>query len=456
MKPYSITSWRSRIRQAAVILLLLCSTALLAWLGNRYHASYDWTQNQRNSLSEASREILHTLEGPVRIQAYVPADHTLRENIRRLVAKYRQHHAQTTLEFFNPADVPHLVEKLDIHPAGELVIEYAGQQGKLRTLNEQHLSSALLTLSHSNDTWLAFLEGHGERHIHRQGNRDLSSFARQLQRRGIHTQSLDLSETGVIPDNTDILVIADPRTPFSANEVALIRDYVSNGGNLFWLQDDAEQPPEPIGLAGLARELGITFLPGMVVSANTPQLGVKNPGVIIVEQYAQAHDITRELAQRTVFPFCTGLEITAGTGWDASPLIQSSTSSWTETGDLDTPPLRFDENSNERRGPVTLAVALSREQTGQQTTQRIVVSGDADFISNAIVANGANQLLGNNLVYWLAHQDHFIQIQPPQAQDLVLTINDLQLSLYAFGFPFVLPALLLGAGAVIYRRRQRY
>ncbi|MCK5092324.1 MAG: hypothetical protein KAR30_07320, partial [Gammaproteobacteria bacterium] len=166
--------------------------------------------------------------------------------------------------------------------------------------------------------------------------------------------------------------------------------------------------------------------------------------------------------QGTLFPFTMALKADQQAAaqenrWDIENLLETDRQSWTETGILTTPPLQFNQNTDEVAGPLTIGLSLTRTAPSSdiEKQQRIVVIGDGDFLSNAYLANGGNQFLGNSIIHWLGNQDSFIQIQPINRPDLDLVLSDSMIMLYTFVFPFALPVIFFAAGFIIRRYRAR-
>jgi ABC-type uncharacterized transport system involved in gliding motility auxiliary subunit len=92
--------------------------------------------------------------------------------------------------------------------------------------------------------------------------------------------------------------------------------------------------------------------------------------------------------------------------------------------------------------------------------QRVVVVGNANFLSNTFIGNGGNLDLGVNIVNWLAGDDRLITIQPRLLKDVNVIIpsdpwNRFVAIAVFFGFRLVLPILLLVAGIAIWWRRRK-
>ena len=152
--------------------------------------------------------------------------------------------------------------------------------------------------------------------------------------------------------------------------------------------------------------------------------------------------------------------------WQAEALFSSYGKSWSETGGL-TEEMEFDSSSGDVAGPVTIAVALHRTNqntdqhtdkpgTTQNQSQRVVVVGDSDFLSDSYLGSGANLNLGLNIFNWLIGDDDFVSIEVKPSPDTKLELDEIQLLIIGFGFFLVLPLLLLITGFRIwYIRKNR-
>jgi ABC-type uncharacterized transport system involved in gliding motility auxiliary subunit len=428
------------------------SILLLGWLSTQYVYQADWTAGARNTVSEETRRLLGEIPDPVSITAFVRADDLLEKQIRDLVGSYQRFKDDISLEFVNPDTAPERVRELGIASGGELVMHYQGRREHIQTLSEQQLTNALLRLSRQEARWIVFLAGHGERAPAGETNHGLGIFGQELERKGLHVQTLSLVESG-IPANTHLLVIASPRVDLLPGEVDKLLAYVAQGGNLLWLAE----PGAVHGLEPLAEQLDIGILPGTVVDATTQMFGIDNPSFAVITGYPN-HAITSELNTVTVFPEAAALEINDTGSWTATPLLATLERSWTELGELEGQ-IQFDADGDERAGPLDIGVVLTRSQPGETADtaaeQRIVVIGDGDFLSNTYLGNAGNLGLGLNMVHWLSHDDSFIDIRIQSAPDRTLELGRIAQAVIGLGFFIGLPLTLLFSGIVIWLRRRR-
>ena len=436
---------------------LLIFMGLLAWLSTRYSFEADWSGSGRNTLSVDSRQLLDEMPDSIHITAFTTENSFVREHIQDLVSRYQRYKPEVELQFVNPDAEPDRVRELGITLDGELLLAYQGRSEKVQVLSEQNLTNALLRIARQQQRKVGFLSGHGERDPLGQANHDLGQFGKLLKQKGIELETLKLAEDPQFPADINLLVIADPRVSLLTGEIQLIHRYVQSGGNLLWLVE----PGSIAGLGPVAEALGVEVLPGTIVDATTQLFGIDDPKFALIPDYPM-HPITREISSLTLFPQAAALEVAAPQDWDAEPLLTTLGRAWTEIGPI-SGTIRFDEDSDERMGPLDIAYVFSRS-TSQKTTdgeenateQRAIVIGDSDFLSNAYLGNGANIDLGLNLFNWLNHDDQFITITARTASDVNLELGRIAQIVIGFGFLFGLPILLLGAGfGIWWRRRNR-
>jgi ABC-type uncharacterized transport system involved in gliding motility auxiliary subunit len=277
-----------------------------------------------------------------------------------------------------------------------------------------------------------------------------------LVERGLRPVPLPLANTGKVPDNADLVVIANPRVALAPALVDELVDYVARGGDLLWLAE----PGENAGLDALATALSLRVLPGTVVDASGSAFGLTDPSFVALAKYP-AHAITKGFALTTLLPQPAALAQLANPAWDVKPILRSSDKSWNETGHIpkageasDT--VRQEADEGEIAGPLDLGFALSRvsPRPGKRE-QRVVVIGDGDFLSNSFLGNGGNRELGQRVFDWLLGDDDQISVPDHSAPDRTLALSQTGLGVLGFVFLVALPLVIAGTGALIWWRRRR-
>lgn len=438
---------RLRIKNLFLTLILLTAIGMLAWLSTRYPLETDITANAGNTLSPASVKLLASMSDKLTITVYIKKDQPIRRQIAQLVDRYKRHKPDLDLVFIDPDTQPEKTRELAIGAAGAILIDYQGRTEKLTFIDESSLTNALLQLANAHERWITFLTGHGERSVEGQANFDLAQFGKELARRKINAQTINLATLPAIPDNSALLVMTAPAVPLLANEIEIINRYIDQGGNLLVLTD-----PDAKHLDILEQRLGIHRLPGAIMDGSTQLYGISDPSFVLVAEYAP-HAITQGFQTTTIYPAAAALEMDAESDFQAEAILSSADQSWTETGPIKGD-VQFDADGDEKQGPLPLAYALTRP--GNETTQqRIVVVGDGDFLSNAYIGNVGNLDMGLRMINWLIHDDRFIDIPAKTATDKSLQLTSTSVAVIGFGFLIVIPLVLMGTGFLIWRKRKQ-
>jgi ABC-type uncharacterized transport system involved in gliding motility auxiliary subunit len=286
---------RGRFSSIVRALLIAFAAVAVAFLSTRFGFEHDWSDANGASLSPPSIALLNTLDAPVEVVSYASRQNGLRAVIADFVERYRRAKPDVTLRFVDPDADPEAMRAAGVMVDGEMDLRYRDRSERLKVLSETEFSNALLRLSRARERIVAFLEGEGERQPLGKANADLGQFVAALADRGLRAVPLPLANTGKVPENADLVVVANPRValaPAVANELV---DYVDRGGNLLWLTE----PDENAGLDALADALSIRVLPGTVVDASGSAFGLGDPSFVALAKYPP-HAVTKNFLLTTL------------------------------------------------------------------------------------------------------------------------------------------------------------
>ena len=298
---------------------------------------------------------------------------------------------------------------------------------------------------------MAFSVGHGERsfgsalaeedyweefNARHQNNLSLVNLGFNL--KSIKPQDLHKNEV-------DILIIADPKIDFDSLEVSIVLDYLNQGGNLLiTLEEDF-----PKTLVPVLTTLGVKT-DRQLIEQNNPDLDKH----FIQAQFNSASELVpntwvKEYAIRYKTPVTMPETIgivpsdSIKTEFEIHKLLYSSRIIHSDT--VSTP----------------VMLMLSREHG--EGTQRIIVAGDTDFLSNREMnRRNIRNLNGRGLVpflfHWLSNGEFPLDTAPQKGKDIGLFLGEGEgkingiLKLIYMG---ILPGLLLVVGSVTLIRRKR-
>jgi len=442
-----------QLQKIIFIVLLLIAVGMLGWLSNKHSYQFDWTSNKRNTLSQNSIDLLHTLEQPVLVTVYIQDDETVHAAVKEIMQRYQREKDDFKFRLINPDIDFESAQQDGVERYGQIIIKYNNNKETIASLSEQTISSALLRLSRAGARKVVFLKGHGERSITDDDNTSYNKLVTELKTKGFSIEAHNLL-LSTLPADTAVLVLTAPDRKLLEGEIDHIKTYINDGGNLLWMMD----PGEMQGTEELATLLGIRFLPGIVVDNNTNlrnTLRIQHPAMIPVLDYV-AHPVTENIQYNTLFPISRGVE-QVDKQFNATLIALSLDQSWSETSTL-SDEIVFEPDSGDIKGPIGIIMALERSidklNNPDTTTQRVIISGDSDFLANSYIGVGANLALGLNMLNWLAGDDDLIAIEPRSAPDTQLQLDDTEIMLIGIGYFIVLPAGLILAGVVIWLRRR--
>ena len=437
------------------LLMLFVIIAICAWVTQKYHYSFDWTRDNRNTLTETSQKVLQQVEDTLLVTALARKAASERHAIKRQVNKYLKFKPDIDFKFLDADEQIVLAKELHLNSPNQIRIDYKGRFEIINRISESEITNAMQRLTRQTKPWIAFLSGHGERDPFDKSDQGFSRLKETLETSGVNVQDLNLLQTTIIPDNVSVLVLAAPQSILLAGEEKLILDFVNAGGNLLWLTDPTNKEDAHYPLDKLAETLGISWIDGTIIDANQELrsiLGIQHPAIVPVVEYQQ-HAITTSLKNQTLFPFARGIAIETPKGWHAKPLFYSLPGAWAETGSLSGESVVFNSNDGDTKGPLLMAASLSRALAEQE--QRITIIGDSDFASNIYIGNGANLTLVVSVLQWLAHDDQRIALLPYQPPDISIEFNNTEIAVLAAWYLLIAPLVVLLMGLFIGIRRRR-
>jgi len=419
-------------------------------------------------------------------------------------------------------ETPEQIQKeIDLKPELNryvMKLTYKGKSTYLRVFNDQmvwpsetEVSAAFKRLLQANMPVVAFVTGDGERKTGKKGDREYKTvttdktFRYALINQGFDVDTLSLN-TQNIPDNIKELVIADPQSELSAVAIQKIQAYIAKGGNLLI----AGEPGRQQMLNPLLKTLGVQLTNGMLTQTSEDYA----PTLVLPALTKTAIGFAKLLDKPSVDTLPVSMNGVAGlsyhdtSGFIIKPLLVTKaglvSNSMKRNPDLDLVNTKDADNANANGGvhaiamgggggfatavhvtsgahimaagggmhkvggkhpdstngsgeTFTTAVALTRQINGKE--QRIVISGDADFLSNSELGRYepkvSNFYFSTALFSWLNYGQFPIDTSRPDAKDNRVTVSTDHVSFLKIIYIYVLPGLILIFATIFLIRRKR-
>ena len=447
------------LQNSLFVVLWLALVLLVGALALKYHSAWDITQSNRNLLTTGSVNILKQMKSPIHITVFASKDNAssgdnFRQGIIHFVARYQREKSDIYLNFINPSEEPQIAQSQGVTKDGEVVVEYQKRSEHINPpFAEQEMTNLLVRLARTHQRAVMYLDGHDERSLIGKRTTDIGAFGMQLEKKGFKFANPNLVALPGVPLSGSMLVIGAPKKTVSVIEAQKIKIYLQAGGNLLWLLDDNNFH----GLNELADYLGLQVSAGTVVDPNSVPYG-GDARLAFASRYGE-HAITNKFMLRT--SFLDAHQVLAHdsfeNGWKVSQLVEVAPNGWLGV----TAPSKATPNFNpktDKRGPINIGIAL--ERIYGKKGQRVVVMGNANFLSDTFITSSANLDLGINIVNWLSGDDNLISIQPAPLKDVNVTVPSDRLNFLLAWFIFhafqwFIPVGLLVCGFLLWWVRKK-
>lgn len=480
---------------ASVVFLAICIT--LYAFARQWDVYADLTQEGRRELSPITVQVLQNLDEEVDVLCFFLAtDDRLvdmgRSNTRRFLDRLEAHTDHLNVEFLDPqVDRARLqgVGLQQVPPQGAIVVRRGNRQRVLNLdsanarVRERDFTNAMINVVRDRRPKLYFLTGMDERDIMDQSERGFSALRVMLEGEGYEVEQLELDLMAPeIPDDAEVIVINGPRRDLNARYVDPLRNYVEQGGRVLVMLDPWQRPPTAMGQEErlrpwLADQFGIQLGEGLVFSEDsqtqillshdsTPFTTAQDTGGQFMGCYNYEHDITRGFNQQMIFVLARPTYPTPHRPdrVTRSELIRTPPNFWGEQDVslvLETGQATME--SDDREGPVTLAMAATRKtdieigDTGQTRDARAVVIGSTEFASNAMlrqITSHQNFIL--NTMAWLTESEELIAMRPAASRAEAIILTSEQEQFIAWLATLGLLQICVAAGVVTYLVRRKY
>ena len=486
---YVLLQWRDIVaifhrRQArygtlatASLLLGLMIVVSVNYVLARQNKRWDLTAAKQHSLSPQTIRVLESLDSPIRVIVFAQEFDFGR--YRNRLGEYEYASSQVSIDYVDVDKNPALARAYEVQSYGTVVFEYNDRVERVVSDQEQDLTNALIKVVEGEELKVYFLQGHGERSPENTERDGYMRLAEALQLDNLAVERLPLSQTGSVPTDADVIVVAGPSTDLLPGEIDLLRTYLEEGGKALFLIDPPVGPDaiEPDLLISLIAEWGIEVGQDVVVDVSgLGQLLGTSVTVPVATTYPP-HGITDRFELLTAFPLTRSIrpiESGASNNRVAQTVVETSQASWSETNlaALDSGEVELNEAEGDLAGPISIAAAISipietempatnsdnesdeaSEDSSNQET-RIAVFGDSDFAANSTIGIQGNQDLALNSINWLAQQENLISIRPREPEDRRITLTADEQFRIQLILLLIIPGLILGAGVYTRWRSQ--
>lgn len=420
----------------------------------------DFTQDQRYTLSQATKDIISDLPEVVTVTAYfsenLPPEYlSHRKDFEDELIEYeKQSGGNVVYTFINPNETPEDEQKavqagiypltINIREEDRLqqiqgfmgaVVEVADKKEIIPYVQPGAAMEYLLTTSikkilPGDKPTLAFLQGHNEAKLSSlpQLSQQLSVLYNLIE---VHIDTLTKES-----NNYRSLIIIDPKTPFSETDLATIETYRNTGNGVFLsyatlrgdLQNARLEKSDSLGLSTWLEKKGLTVGDDYLIDINAGTITVQQqngmfsfqrqipfPYFPVVSNFAD--HITTGGLEALILPFVSYLSFSSqDTKYQFKPLLLSSDQTGLETPPISPINIERDWQEGDFTLPRQTISGILTETLSDDKKAHIVVIPNSDFIING-EGDQAQQLTPDNVnfvsnvVDWLSDDTGLVDLR---------------------------------------------
>lgn len=497
----------ARASQLAGVALAMLIAVLLNVVAGRHFTRWDWTSNQRYSLSPATLETLRSLSEPVEVWVLLgPAD-PIEQSVKQLLVAYQAETTKLDIHYVDPdrnvvaledvkkrfkietgrteeghvvADAIVVVAKGSRHwflSASDMVEVQAGDDTRVKPKEERAMTGAIRSVLAAQKSRLCFTTGHGEMNPDDVGQEGAGMLKDVLVKDNYELATVDPGAPAKATpfDQCGVVVIAGLRSPWSKEETERLRTFLLEGGNLLLATSPITGGSETgMVAANLDRALapfGINLDDDLVIEED-PAASIPGTGNIRFIAHARPHALTAALAKESdrhevpkiILHFARSMRRASEPGSaNPSDLLFTSNkafglmniagaSEWKDApakkpGDLG--------------GPLVVAMASERAKVSPSAAHgpRVVVVGSASVLTSPTFREPAPlrgaALFTESAISWLASKPQVLDVPDRAAVSAGIRITeDDRLAVRRYVL-FLMPGTvaLLGIFIAVWRRR---
>lgn len=467
---------------------------------------FDTTRTNFNTLNSESKKIVSKIEGPIKMTSYVnmlddgifTALPKWRKRDMARFDKYKRFLPQLEFEYIyyydtikgrsyslqnNPGKSIHEIAKkqFDANEIDESIVlrpdqikevidlssednqfikivEHNGKKATVRMFDDQvrypseNETSATIKQLIDGGAKTVFVTGHGERSYeggadkHYQQALTAKTYRESMIQKGFLFESVNLQSKN-IPSNTDVLVIADPTTSYSNQEVEKIKTYITNGGNALILAE----PSNKENISALIKFFGVHFKEGSLIQENEGF----DSGFILADFTKESSNISdatieyKDKLRKVSMPSAAILEVNGATnGYTINHYL--------EVKEADT---KIEKNAIITG--VNGAVALTVTKMNKGKEQRVFIASDADFLNNVenlrdVNGRTKNKDIVGHIFGWLTNGEYPVSTKTKPTIDNNFTIGDTGREIAKYILVGLVPLLILLFGLRTLMKRRKH
>ena len=453
----------------------------------RFNKSFDVTRSQANTLSDQSLKIIAKVkesEEPLKVTAWFQ-DQGAKQNFKNLLSLYEVEGAELNISWFDPRKKPTQAMADKLTSANTVIFRRGKLEARIATFTEEKLTNALVKVLKDKSKKVYFTRGHGEGELRAKSPLGYDFVVQELENNKYSAETVMLLETGKVPADADLVVVAGPRYDLRKEEIDFLRNYLQQGGAMLVMFDAVTKMDN---LAAFTEEFGVKINNDLLLLPPDDQSAwIYGQNNALVTDFNDFHSVTKDFARQSaatlLIPHTRTLDKVEDNKYKMNVELVAKTSDTIVKVDNVTDKSDLGEITQDRVTAgkfAVIAVATGKTKTPQladagteqnkdeakdvdnkalptaeEKQVRMIVTGSSHFARNQEVQIAfQNRDMFVNMTNFLLKDEDFISLRPKDIQKssiaLTTSMSQLILILICFCYPFI----FMGSGVITWLKRR--
>jgi ABC-2 type transport system permease protein len=319
-----------------------------------------------------------------------------------------------------------------------------GSYNKTGSTAEQGFTGAIKYVISEKTPVVYFVTGHDEIDV----DSEYSNLKTYLGNNNFVTKNLNLISTATIPTDAALVIVASPKSDITSGEKDTLSAYLKTGGKAIFMFDYLANDPSYDQFNALLSEYNVAVDYDKVKETDDSK-HLPNDNYTAVLDVASNTIVPQ--AFKTLLNNSRSISILKNTKeWITTTPLMS-------TGDTAVGEMVTKSRGEDLKGPLDIAVAV--ENKGGTETSKILVMGNASFISNTAATTYADYY-NNSMAFflqsmsWMIDKQDEIVVPTKNYEVNQIQISQLQANVMGGVLIIVFPLLILCTGLVVFLRRR--
>src|SRR6266700_154738 len=487
--PKKIGRIRIGLNVVVQIVLILFLVAMVNSFAFKHYARWDFSRDQKYTLSDKTKRFLDTLKGKMRITVFFSPSTPITADLQNLLTEYQYAgKGKIDVEQIDPernlSRAKELFDKYKVvTDESLLVLDYEGRNKTVKASEmadidqsgtafgegprvaafkgEQAITSAMIDLVEGKKKTLGYVTGHKEPLLS-EGTSPITVLKTFIENDNIKFQDLNLLDLEAIPADVNAVMIVGPQYDFSDREMKLLRDVWDKQGRILLLLDPGAKTPK---LRGFVNELGVKMNDDrLMVFLRT---GIQELALTrdVQARFLGDSPITKRLADaRALFLGGTSSisvepDRVRAANIRVEQLIQAEKGYFAEKDYNTDDQVKLQADAKQSNAPLTIGAAVekggSADQRVQVNSSRLVVVSNASFVQdNAITQDQQGLDFISGSVNWLLSREQLIGIAPKVSKPLTFSLDQDALARLRWIILVFMPLIPAVIGTVVWWQRR--